>query len=692
MANQAQALVTLLWHMHQPDYRDPSRGGVFRQPWVYLHALKDYTDMATHLERHPRVRATFNFSGVLLDQLRDYENQCQTRNWRDPLIMALAQTTNQPFSSEQRAYLADQCLRLKRETMVRPYAGYARLEPVFERARLDGHRALVDLPDQRFRDLVIWYHLAWLGECVKRTHPTARRLLQKAENFSAQDRDDLVDLIVELLREVLPRYGALLARKQIEISMTPYGHPLAPLLIDFSGARELEPATQLPRAERYPGGLDRMRWHIREAVRICNDCFGASPKGLWPAEAAVCDDFIRLVAAEGFEWIASNEGVLSASTKATDAGIRSAVGRTYHLAGLDSPVIVFRNARISENFGFEYGKRKPESAVAHVMEEIAAARAGSSRGSALVNIILDGENAWEHYPANAYEFFEQLYAALASSPDLELRTISSATQAVAEPPASIRHLVPGSWVMGGFSLWIGDTYRNRAWDFLCEAKRAVDERLAQGNVTAEQRRQIELQLARCEASDWFWWLGFDEPVDPVIEFDRQFREHLALLYALIGTAPPLALTQPLSKIAQHSAGEIGTYEMAALMVAVQRMRFRCDFPEVSVEVVVGASAPDLDRLLQDWAVDGWAFLVPGLESDDQLSARVFKYSEVKIALEKSDLRFFEGSASFEDGKLLPGLFVAGISVETARAVSQRFQVPACVYGGIERPAAFLWGN
>ena len=94
--------LVFLWHMHQPDYRDYASGD-FVLPWTYLHAIKDYTDMAYHLERHPKVRAVVNFVPILLDQLEDYADQFATGKLRDPLLRVLVHEDSCNLSAEAAA-------------------------------------------------------------------------------------------------------------------------------------------------------------------------------------------------------------------------------------------------------------------------------------------------------------------------------------------------------------------------------------------------------------------------------------------------------------------------------------------------------------------------------------------------------------------------------------------------------------
>ena len=129
MSNGTLELI-FLWHMHQPDYRDHARGE-FTLPWVYLHALKDYTDMAAHLERHPRVHAVVNFVPVLLDQLEDYGEQFASGNWRDPLLRLLAAPDLDRLTAGERKLILDSCFRTNHVSMIEPFPRYKRLRDLF---------------------------------------------------------------------------------------------------------------------------------------------------------------------------------------------------------------------------------------------------------------------------------------------------------------------------------------------------------------------------------------------------------------------------------------------------------------------------------------------------------------------------------------------------------------------------------
>jgi alpha-amylase/alpha-mannosidase (GH57 family) len=113
----------------------------------------------------------------------------------------------------------------------------------------------------------------------------------------------------------------------------------------------------------------------------------------------------------------------------------------------------------------------------------------------------------------------------------------------------------GSWVYGTLSTWMGDADKNRGWDLLCAAKRAFDEVMARESLSQAEVATAELQLAACEASDWFWWFGDYNPSAAVRDFDELFRHQLTSLYRALKLDPPAELTLPIS--AGRGAPEAG---------------------------------------------------------------------------------------------------------------------------------------
>jgi alpha-amylase/alpha-mannosidase (GH57 family) len=538
--------VVVAWHMHQPQYRDLI-SGQYELPWTYLHAMKDYTDMAAHLEAVPAARAVVNFAPLLLEQLADYSRQIDEyqrdgRALRDPLLAALVMPV-MPADAIERTELIKWCLRAHEVRMIGRSPTYKRLadmaSPVIAQPQSASY-----FHEQYLIDLVMWYHLAWLGETVRRSDLRARRLLEKDSNYTLRDRQELLGLIGELIAGVVPRYRQLAQRGQVELSVTPYAHPITPLLLDFNSARDAIPDAPLPAWVGYPGGDERARWHIREGITAFEKHFGFRPVGCWPAEGGVSTRAVQLFGEAGFKWTATGERVLRNSVDRVHTQIgpeAMQAGPLYTAFTLpESPSVrmYFRDDGLSDLIGFTYATWHADDAVADLikhLEQIADGCAGVA--NPVATICLDGENAWEHFPENGYYFLTALYRRLAEHPRLEMTTFGDCADAAVQP---LPVLVAGSWVYGTFSTWMGDVDKNRGWDMLVDAKRAFDSAVSQ--LDAKKREAAERQLAICEGSDWFWWFGDYNPESTVSDFDRLFRLHLTNLYRLLGLDPPEYLT------------------------------------------------------------------------------------------------------------------------------------------------------
>lgn len=547
--------------MHQPDYRD--RGtGEFRMPWVYLHAMKDYADMAWHLERHPRMRAVVNFVPVLLDQLEDYTDQFATGRLRDPLLRVLSRAESTPLSRAERDLIVDQCFHANHAKMVLPFPPYKGLHDLFRMLEAQGRDAFDYLADRYFYDLVTWYHLAWTGETVRRESELVARMMASGAGFVESDRRALFELIGELIAGVIPRYAALAQRGQIELSTTPHGHPLAPLLIDFQSAREVKPGLPLPEAQVYPGGLERTRAHLDSAISTHAARFGRAPTGVWPAEGAVSTALLKLLGERGLEWAASGEGVLVNSLRELGQSVEHRAEYLYRPYRFPSDgrglTVFFRDDPLSDLIGFEYAKWHSSDAVADFVAKLDAIAQRATRDETpIVSVILDGENCWEFYPYNGFYFLDSLYAQLASHASVRPTTFADVCRQSGEAggprakPGWLPRVAAGSWVYGDFTTWIGSPEKNRAWDLLAAAKASFDRVIASGRLSEAERTDALRVLERCEASDWFWWMGDYNPAHAVESFDRLFRDNLARLHELLHLPVPASLAQPISRGGGH---------------------------------------------------------------------------------------------------------------------------------------------
>lgn len=547
----------LCWHMHQPDYRDYLTGE-FTLPWTYLHATKDYTDMAYHLEQHPGARAVVNFVPILAEQLLDYAQQFQTGEVKDGLLKMLCRERLDELSEQERLHILDSCFKSNHSKMLQPYRAYQHLFDLQKMMEGRGRETVTYLSGQYLADLLVWYHLVWMGESVRRENEVIARLMTKGSQFTHAERMELFTLIGELIAGIIPRYRKLAERGQVELSTTPYNHPILPLLLDFNAARESEPQAPLPQAGYYPGGLRRAQAHLARAVASHEQLFGSKPQGMWPSEGSLSRATLKLLGEHGCHWAATGQAVLAHSLQreANGNGLpdKSAyLYQPYLVEDAGKPVYCFfRDDQLSDRIGFEYAKWKGDDAAAdlvHALEQIHHQSSGEH--DPVVSIILDGENAWEYYPYNGYYFLSELYARLENHPFIQTTTFGECVQGITSGQSraatgKLKQLVAGSWVYGTFSTWIGSPDKNRGWDLLCEAKRSYDIVVNSGRLNEEEVRLATEQLADCEGSDWFWWFGDYNSAQSVSSFDVLFRKNLTNLYRLLKLPPPVDLQHVIS--------------------------------------------------------------------------------------------------------------------------------------------------
>ena len=548
--------LVLCWHMHQPWYRE-SQQGDYRLPWVYLHALKDYADMAAHLEAHPKMRCVVNFTPVLLEQIDDYAVQFREhlksgRRFAEPLLNLLAGVDAIPPDAAARTEIVRACRRAHAPLMIDVYPGFRGL---FEMVMsLDGKDVdasrLTYMNDQFFIDLLSWYHLAWLGHSLKQL-PRVKGLLGTDGTFSAEARRELLEIMSETFDQLLDRYRILADRGQIELSMTPYGHPIVPLLIDIGAMHCSLPEAKGPEVGTYPGGLERARWHMREGLKVFERYLGRRPKGVWLSEGGVSDDALKLLDEFDIAWSASGEGVWNNSRflSGLEAQGEEARRTLFCVSAVNDceTRMFFRDDGLSDMIGFEYQQWDARDAAIDFTRHLEniGTYLGDQCDQHVVSVVLDGENAWEYYQDNAYHFLGELYEHLGKS--AHIRTLTFSDALVQCPPQALPTLCPGSWVYGSFSTWIGEHDKNRAWDLLIVAKRVYDRAMDKKRFKKGEKARLERQLAICEGSDWFWWFGDYNPGDSVSDFDRLYREQLKNLYDMLGEPVPAELDLPISR-------------------------------------------------------------------------------------------------------------------------------------------------
>lgn len=522
--------VALIWHQHQPKYPKEPGTNIYTMPWVRLHAAKDYVDMAAIAERYPKLRMTINLSPVLLEQVLDYGKGATDRAY------VVAQKPAVALDDGDKAYLAAKFFDVS-EAMLKRFPAYAALKA----------KPRNTYTTQDWRDLQVWFNLAWLDPDVLAEEPF-RDMVKRGKGFSENDKARVLNQHLAMLKEIVPLHRRLQDKGLIEVSTTPYYHPILPLIYDSDTALEAMPGTSLPLARfQQP---DDARRHVQMAVSSYKEWFGRAPRGMWPGEGAVAQAVAPIFKEERITWIASDEEVLGRSVGATlRKGDRlERPDLLYHAYQVkDGPAILFRDRQLSDAIGFQYAKMNGKAAAADLLGKLRQAWNATPPGETrLVTIILDGENAWEHYPDDGKEFLHALYRGLTSA--AWLRTVTPSEFLAQNHPTLLPHLWAGSWINGDFSTWIGEGEENRAWDLLEGARSALDHYRMRHGMNAKFERAYRLLLA-AEGSDWFWWYGKDQESGRDEAFDTAFRSILKEAYEQIGETPPQVLDVPIVHVA-----------------------------------------------------------------------------------------------------------------------------------------------
>ena len=540
---KAPLRLALIWHFHQPDYTDPVTSAP-TMPWTRLHALKDYADMASFLARHPAVRATFNVVPTLLDQLQ----ALSSGSARPDPFLALALKDAAELSFEERAFVIGHFFSLNRDMMA---VGLKRLNELHalrgdQPAAEIGKAIVLRFDDQALTDLQVLFHLAWSGPLLQ-ADPLIAALRAKGRGYTAEDKRALFARHREFLADVLPRWRRLYDAEQVELSVTPYYHPILPLLCDLQSAKEALPDLNLP-AARFHHPEDA-RLQLDRGMGAFAEAFGRKATGGWPSEGAISEESLRQMAAAGYRWAASDEDVLFASLgevlpsdpEKKDARRAELLYRPWRHG--DGPVLLFRDHDLSDRIGFAYATRAPHDAARDFVGRLLHVRhILPDDGNAYVaSVILDGENAWEHYPEHAAPFFDALYGALAAEPGIVTVTASEAANLASARP--LPRVIAGSWIYRNLATWIGHPEKNRAWELLAAAREAVV--AASGAPRWEHPAWRAIFAA--EGSDWFWWYGDDHQTAYGAEFDSGFRDKLRGAYVAAGVQVPPELDEPIRK-------------------------------------------------------------------------------------------------------------------------------------------------
>ena len=554
MMSQTKKLsVAFYWHFHQPVYQ-LTPDGDYLMPWVRLHAVKDYLEMVNILDKFKKIKLNFNLVPVLLDAFVDYSE----RGIHD-IHSRITVKPVEELTDDDKEFILNNFFDANYQTMIFPFDEYNRLY----QKRVSNPDCTLDLFDnQEYSDLMALFNLAWFDPVYKNKYPQLKKLFKKGKNYSLEDRQNIIEIQRDIIRKIIPTYKKFSKKGRIEITTSPYYHPILPILIDINGIKKSF-TDDLPVDLKM--GLDA-KVQTQLALDRIEELFEKRPKGIWPSEHCVSTKTLDMFQDLGLEWTISDEGVLSNSIDFEFVrDFKGYLEDPYHLLksyeNKNGMKIIFRDAVIPNLISFEYPNHDSVLAANDLYDRIKVMQGkllSSPDENHLLTIAMDGENCWENYAQNGFTFLKTLYKLIEDDKSLETVLISDYIEKE-KHHKPLKKLHAGSWINRNFKLWIDEPLKNLAWTYLKQVRddfsKFVKENPLHPNIENARR-----ELFICEGSDWFWWYG--EPNDSGRDniFDYLFREHLKNIYYCFGLEPPAYLDMPLTaaiaKPSRYPKGEI----------------------------------------------------------------------------------------------------------------------------------------
>jgi len=540
--------VVILWHQHQPFYKDLVTGQ-YHLPWTRLHALKDYYGMVKLLDEFPQVHQTFNLVPSLITQIQDYVSG----DAQDPFLQVAGKPAKD-LTEKERRFALQYLFHAHPVNVIGRYPRYRELWEKFRNAGDSPERADRYFQAQDFTDLQVLSQIGWFDEYFLAEKEVAE-LIRKGRNYSLEDQQFVVARERELLGRVLPAHAEAAKRGLIEISTSPFYHPILPLVCDTQIGAVSSPGLPLPQ-NRYCHPEDA-REQLQRGLDLHEKVFGARPQGVWPSEGSVSEEVLTIAHQLGVQWMATDEAVLGRSLGInfsrdghghlnSDLAHRLYTIYRYEDANADTHMnLLFRDHTISDLIGFVYSGMPPQDAANNLIHKIkeSAQPVIASGQDAVLSIILDGENAWEYYPHSGREFLRRFYDALQNDPGIEAVTMSEAITRH-KNVSHLKSIVPGSWINANFNVWIGAPEDNKAWDYLYHARNLYEQ--AAPAATEPQRKLAFEEILIAEGSDWNWWYGPEHHSANDRDFDELYRKHLSNIYQTLGGSAPDYLAQPIA--------------------------------------------------------------------------------------------------------------------------------------------------
>ncbi len=537
--------IAFVWHLHQPNYKD-SETNMYLMPWVRLHAIKDYLDMLLILDEFPKIRQTFNIVPLLIDQIEDYAN-----NDAHDVHSLLTIKESKNLSEQDKVFILNSFFDANYNSMISVHPRYNEL---YEKRQRTGVNTR-EFSEQEYSDILMWFNLSWFDPSWQKKNPELSAFYQKEEGFTLEDRIRVIEIQREIMREIIPSYKNHLEQGKIEITTSPYYHNILPLVIDSDCAKNGLSVETLPR-NRYTHPEDA-KAQIQKSIVKFEQVFGQKPQGFWPSEQCISDDALKIIKEAGFKWAISDEGVLSKSLNAVfDRDYDGSLLNPYPLCQCynfgkekDALRIVFRSAFLANLINFQYGAYEPKVAAEDLYSKLKTTQKKlemSPDENHLVVIALDGENCWESYQKDGIPFLKHLYRLISEDKALEALTVSDYMTKIKKEHV-IESIAPGSWINRDFQMWIGDSVKNLAWDYLARIRKD----LVKFSKEKHDKYRVELawqEFYVAQGSDWFWWFGEPNNSGQDELFDFLFRNHLKQIYKLLCKDIPTYLERPLETL------------------------------------------------------------------------------------------------------------------------------------------------
>ena len=539
MNNQKKLSLAIYWHMHQPVYE---LEGTYLMPWVRLHAVKDYLDMALFLEKFPKLKLNFDVVPALLDSIIDYAD-----NYCHDIHSELTVSDIHNLSDDEKSFIINNFFSAKYETMVFKNETYRNL---FKKRFSNENFQITDFSIQEYSDLMAVFNLIWIDPIHYDRYPRLRELWDKGCGYTQEDRIEIIGIQRQIIREIIPTYRKYIQEGRIELTTSPYYHAIIPILVDIKSA-----AKNVPVKEGLPstlGTLDDAKIQVRSALDRIEEIFGVRPKGMWPPELCIGPKTLGIFAKEGIKWTISDEGILSNSINFDFyRDFKGNLADPYHLLKVynyqtkkSNIDIIFRDRSIPNLINFEYAGINADMAAGDLYEKIKTIQNKilvSPDDTHLLTIASDCENCWENYENDGLEFLENIYGLIENDDTLETVLISDYIE-TENHKKQLNRIYTGSSIDKSFRFWIGDTEKNKAWIYLKQTKDDLEAYIKQ-NRHNPNIPQAKREIMIAQGSDWFWWYGEPNNSGQDFLFDYMFRERLKHVYNLIDMEPPECLNK-----------------------------------------------------------------------------------------------------------------------------------------------------